>query len=307
MLQRLRDRERFDRPGRLVPVPRELQQPAVEQHPHGLDRVEGDPLCALDDPRPQLFREAGREAVEELLDLVRRERVEEERGEVATSRAPGRAPLGQLRARERQDEDRVGARPVEQILDEVEQPVVGPLQVLEQEDDRLARRHPLEEDPPGGEEILFVRCAPLGDAEEMREAGLEEAPLLGVLNDADEGLAQPRARRLGVVLLGDPRAHPHHLRERPVRDSVAVGEAAPAVPAHVVCEPVDVLLELPGETRLAGARGADDRDEPRATLLRGRVEEILDQPELRRPADERRLEAAARPSPRRAAITRSAR
>ena len=54
-----------------------------------------------------------------------------------------------------------------------------------------------------------------------------------------------------VVVLGDAGAHAHHVGERPVGDALAVGEAAAAVPVDVVDEPVEVLVELPRQPRLA--------------------------------------------------------
>ncbi len=67
------------------------------------------------------------------------------------------------------------------------------------------------------------------------------------------------------------------------------------MPANLVHEPVEVLLELPGDTRLADPGDPDDRDQPRLPLFRRCVEEILDQAQLSLAADERRLEAAAPP------------
>ena len=58
-VQRLGDLERLDRAGRAVLVAVTLQQAAVEQHPHGLDRVERHALGPLDDPLPAA-RRAGR-------------------------------------------------------------------------------------------------------------------------------------------------------------------------------------------------------------------------------------------------------
>ena len=84
------------------------------------------------------------------------------------------------------------------------------------------------------QQVLPVGRASLGQAEQMREAGLERAALLGRLHDPGERLAQLRLRSLRGVVLGDPCTHPHHLGERPVRHAVAVGEAAAAVPAHLV-------------------------------------------------------------------------
>ena len=115
--------------------------------------------------------------------------------------------------------------------------------------------------------------------------------------------ASPRAVR--VLVLGDPRPPAHHLGQRPVRDAVAVGEAAAAVPPDVRREAVDVLLELPGEPRLADPGDADDRDERRALLVGGGVEEILDQAQL---APSRPTNGASSPAarPRRAAARRPA-
>ena len=149
----------------------------------------------------------------------------------------------------------------------------------------------LEEEPPGGEQVLAVGRRPLRQPEQLGEPRLDQRPLLGVgdvLLDRRPQLRQCRLRRL---LLDDPRPHPHHLRQRPVGDAFAVGEAAAAVPPDVVGEPVDVLLELPGEARLADPGDADDRDELGLALLGGRVEQLLDQAQLAVAADERRLEA----------------
>ena len=55
-LKRLRNRERLDRARGPVLVAAALQESAVEQHSHGLDRVERDAVGLLDDPLLQLGR-----------------------------------------------------------------------------------------------------------------------------------------------------------------------------------------------------------------------------------------------------------
>ena len=55
-------------------------------------------------------------------------------------------------------------------------------------------------------------------------------------------------------------------------------------------EPIEVLLELPGEPRLADASLADDADEARLPLALGGVEQVLEQAQVVVPPDERRLE-----------------
>ena len=61
-----------------------------------------------------------------------------------------------LRPRQRDDEDRMVASPIEQILDERDEALVGPVDVLEHHHERPLLGEPLEEAPPGREEILAV-------------------------------------------------------------------------------------------------------------------------------------------------------
>ena len=74
----------------------------------------------------------------------------------------------------------MGARPVEQVLDEVEEARVGPLEILEDEHDRAARGEPLEEQPPGGEEVLALLRLGVAQAEQLLESRPDPGALLGV-------------------------------------------------------------------------------------------------------------------------------
>jgi hypothetical protein len=62
------------------------------------------------------------------------------------------------------------------------------------------------------------------------------------------------------------------------------------VPEDGVDHAIHVLEELPREAALADAGLAGDRYEPDAAIPGGRVEEVLEQPQLGVAADERRLE-----------------
>jgi hypothetical protein len=62
------------------------------------------------------------------------------------------------------------------------------------------------------------------------------------------------------------------------------------MPPDVPDEAVDVLLELPGEARLADAGDPRHRHELRPLLVRRAVEELLQQPQLAAPADKGRLQ-----------------
>ena len=219
---------------------------AVEQHPDRLDGVERDPFGAREDLGAQAVREAGHEAREQLLHRWFGERLEIDRGEVAVARTPGGAAFEQFRARVRDDVDGGVARPFEQVLDEVEQRGVGPLHVLEHHHGRVHRGQALEEQAPGREQVVALVAAVL-EREQVREPRLDETALLlvrQVLLD-DRGELLPRRPRL--LVLGDPGPHPHHVRKRPVGDTLAVGETPSAVPVGDLGEPVEVLVELPRE------------------------------------------------------------
>ncbi len=228
-------------------VPLAGECPAVEQHPHGLDRVQRHALGVLQDPCPEVLGQPGHETREQALHRLRRERLEVEGREAALAGAPARALLRELRPREREDEERVAPRPVEQVLEEVEQTGVSPLDVLEDQDGRRLLGEPLEEDPPGGEEVLLVAGRAVLEAEEVREARLDPGSLAGVQDVFGQREVELLPRSGRFLLLGDPAAHPHHLGQRPVGDAVPVRETAAAVPERLDRKAVDVLLELPGE------------------------------------------------------------
>src|SRR5207302_6565183 len=69
-----------------------------------------------------------------------------------------------------------------------------------------------------------------------------------------------------------------------------VGEAASAVPVDCLGDPVEVLVELPPESRLPYSGDAGHRQEARLALVRAGVEEVLDRAQLAVASYERRLE-----------------
>ena len=88
---------------------------------------------------------------------------------------------------------------------------------------------------------MLVAGVVLGQPEQVREPGLEEVALLGVEDVLLERGVQLGLRGRRLLLLGDPAAHAHHVRERPVGHALAVGEAAPAVPVDVSAMPSKYL------------------------------------------------------------------
>ena len=184
----------------------------------------------------------------------------------------------------------MAARPFEQVLDEIEQARIGPLQVFEHEHDRRGVRQALEEEPPGREQLLPVGVLGLSGAEQLCERGLDEPALLLIQQLFAQRCAELLERDGRLVVLGDLAAHPHHVRERPVRHALSVGQAPAAMPVDDLGDPVEVLVELPGEPRLADSSDAGDRDEMRLALLGAGMEELLQLPQLALAADKRRFE-----------------
>ena len=117
------------------------------------------------------------------------------------------------------------------------------------------RGQPLEERPPGREQLVPPAGRRLADAEQGEQGRLDPASLLLVGDVRREHLGDLRARRRLVVGLEQAGPVADHLAERPERDALAVGWAAAVVPPDGLDEPVDVLEELPGQPGLADAAG----------------------------------------------------
>src|SRR5206468_1028840 len=136
-------------------------------------------LGSLEDLRPELVGKAGNETGEELFHGVRGKRLEEDGGEVAGRGAPARSALLKLGAGESHDEEWGGPRPLEEVLDEVEQRRVRPLHVLEDHDRGVDVRQPLDEKAPGREQVLSLEASLL-EPEQVLQPRLDKATLLGV-------------------------------------------------------------------------------------------------------------------------------
>ena len=219
-----------------------------------------------------------------------------ERAEVALAGAPRRAPFDELRAGQGDDQDPVVPAPFEDRFDEVDQPVVRPLEVLEDEDRQTLLGDPLDQSAGGSECLTEVDLARGAEAEEGEQPGLHRPPLRLVRDVRLERGDELGPAHLRVVELGDPGPAADHLGQGPEGDALAVGRRPALVPVDVAGQPVDVLEQLPGQPGLADPGNAGDRYESRASLVVGRVEEVLEQAQLAVPTHERRLEPIA-PSP----------
>ncbi len=252
------------------------REPALgDQHSDRLDGIEGNALGACDD-RPgsglgQARNEPGQERAHGLLG----ERLEVEAREVAAPGAPIRAAIEELRTGQGQDVQRDRSAPLEQVIDEVERAGIRPVEILEDQDYRGGGGEALEKGSPGAEELLGTRACL--DTEERQQRRLDPSALRlirDVLGDHRGDLGSGRSL---VVSLGEAGPTADHLAEGPERDPLAIRRRAAAMPPGQSDDPVQVLLEFPGEATLADPADPGDADEPSPALAGRRVVQILEE------------------------------
>ena len=137
----------------------------------------------------------------------------------------------QLGPPERENEDRELGRPFEQVVDEVEQTAVGPLEVLERQDHRAGSS-------PSARRTAASRRtgrrgrrrrAPRGRSRWASRGSTSRRSRSSGTWALDSGAELlPGRRRL--LLLEDPGPGPDHLRQRPVRHPLAIAQAAALMP-----------------------------------------------------------------------------
>ena len=222
----------------------ELAVPALGPHGDELLDEERVPLGRVDDPLPRLLGEIA-EPLHERLAVLLRERVQGEHvalglGAVHVGRVSNRSGRAVHRRRRGTSCDERG-----EVLDEVEERRLRPVDVVEDDDEGPRRSHRLEQpaDAPGD---LLGRDGRVRRSERGLDAHRGE---LGVARAPERGAD---VSNLGCELL-----------ERPVRDPLAVGKAPPDEHARLRAPE-----QLPREARLPDAGGADDRRE----LRRSRAE-----------------------------------
>ena len=181
----------------------------------------------------------------------------------APAGAPRRPSLEKVRPREREQEDRC-RRPCRDVLEEVEEAVVSPVSVLDDEHQGRGRRHPFQDPAPGVEEILPAEALLAAGPDEREEVRQE----VRAAEEPVEGVARAQLDDRRCVVVQHPALRLHHLREGrvrdvPVRDAAAPADARPTVAAQ------EASQELVGEARLADPRRTDDRHELRPSARPG--------------------------------------
>ena len=149
--QRLRDRECREIAGRDVDAVMEREPAFRDQHAHRLHRVERDPVGPGHDGPGGFVRQAGHEPGEQVAHRALRQGLQVDAREVPLAGSPVRALVQELRAGERHDEDRDVPAPLHHVVDEVDEPAVRVVEVLEDHRHRALRGEPFEERPPGAE------------------------------------------------------------------------------------------------------------------------------------------------------------
>ena len=223
--------------------------------------------------------QVGDDRADELLALGLGERLELDGGRPHAPASPAGTNVEQVGPREAEDEQR-RPHPVREVLDEVEHRLLGPVDVLEEEDERLHVAERVHHLAGGPRDLLRAALAFDG----LEQPGSEPDQVGdGVVLAA---LAKLLERLLERLVVGDPDRRLDHLGERPVRHALAVRQAAALEHACAVHR-VD---ELTGQPALADTRLAVDREDVRAAVAQRSLVRVLEQLELGLAADERRID-----------------
>ena len=206
---------------------------ALRQHPRELLRIERIPAGSQQQLGLCLRRQdrTVEQRGEQLRRLVGGERRQRDRRRVALAASPARSAVEELRTRRAEHEERCVLDPLGQLVDEVEQLVAGPVQVLEDEDERAMLGERLEKASPRRERLLPRATDVLVASQTHERAQLPFDPRpLGLHDVLHDRLAQLPRHILGSIALEDSRLRLHHLAERPERGALAVRQRASVLP-----------------------------------------------------------------------------
>ncbi len=157
------------------------------------------------------------------------------------------------------------------------------MDVVEDQDERLAPRQAFEESTDGPEALLrgprpFSQPDQLGDP---------VGDAVGALDTVEER-RDPASGLLGRVFVGDRGHSADGLCDRPVGDALAVGETASPQDERPIA---DLVEDLQDEARLPDARLAKDGDQPAGPFGDRSLERIDDRSQLGVSADHRGIQS----------------
>ena len=246
---------------------------------HDLFEEERVALGLLEQQLPRLgrHRRAGAQRVDQLFAVSRAECLELDRRRAHAASAPVRAHVEELGPRQAEHEKRL-ADPGGDALDQLEQRLFRPVDVLEDEHERLGLSHQLGPLAGGPGDLLLAALA----VDRLEHAGRQAEQIGDRFRRA--AVAKLLDRDLQRVVVGDAGNVLDHLGERPVRDALAVGKRSSTDDGRAL----ERFEELVGEPRLAHAGLAVDREEMCAPVPdRARVR-VLEELELVIATDDRR-------------------
>ena len=291
----------------LADVLRRPPTAAVANDPALVDEMADDlleeervPVGAREDRLSRLVGQVvhGEEHLDEGRRVVVRQRLEEDRTEVALSASPACPALGEVGTRGADEEERAGDA-VRELLEQVEQRVVRPVDVLDDDDRRTVRGETGEERPPrlvGLEPHLARRKdgQPESLVLEPEREREDRGRTCGIGNGSEDVLFESGdlgERSLGRIRVEHTRVRLEHLAERPVGDRLAVRQAAALQHRDAVGLRVRPREQLARQATLPDAGVAIDRDQLRPAGRREPSEDRAEELELLVAADHRRAQA----------------
>lgn len=168
-LDRRRDRNPLEIRRRDPAIALAPDHPIVDQHRNRLLREQRVALGGVDDPRTRGVVDASDQVLHEPLGFLGRQGLQRDRGRVELPAAPVRPEVQQIRPRHADHQDRRVPAPVGDLIHEVEQAGLSPLQVVQHDDQRLRTGQALQEPADGPSDLLRGERQPRLPADELRD------------------------------------------------------------------------------------------------------------------------------------------
>ena len=174
------------------------------------------------------------------------------------------------------------------MVDEVQETLVRPVEVLEDEHGRAGVGQRLEETTPRRERLgpAVVRALLAAQPEQRPDVGEHPFGLVRLGQERLDGVRELGVRDLGRVVLEDARLRLRHLAERPEADALAVWQGAALAPRDQLGQRLDDREQLGDEPALADPRNAHERHELRLPLAPHAVQCAPEERDLVLPSDQ---------------------
>src|SRR5207247_9685091 len=143
---------------------------------------------------------------------------------------------------------------------EVEQPIGGEVEILEDEDERPVLGERLEKAAAGGKCLAAVAAGvgPALEAYQRPKMALDPRSVTIIYDERAHGTVELRRGLLLRVRLQDAGLPLHDLSERPENNTFAVRERPALAPGHKLRPPFDVEDQLPHEASLPDPNATHD-------------------------------------------------